>query len=81
MAGRTYGVPMHTENAYYISKLKWARENKGMSQAKLADISGVRLRQIQAYESNERPINAAAALTVYKLATALGCRIEELLNL
>lgn len=75
-----YGVPRHTENAREISKLKWARELKGFSQASLSRASGVNARAIRAFESNERNINEAAAITVYRLATALGMKMEEIIN-
>lgn len=75
-----YGKPQHTENAKEISKLKWAREIKGFSQRTLAEASGVYVRQIQSFESGERDINNAAAITIYKLATVLGVKMEELIN-
>ncbi len=75
-----YGKPLQTANAKEISKLKWTREIKGFSQASLARASGVNARIIRAFECNERDINQAAAITVYKLASALGVKMEELLN-
>lgn len=78
---KRYGIPQHTENAYAISKLKWAREMKGFSQASLERASGVNARNIRAFERGEMDINKAAAITVYKLATALGVKMEELMNL
>ena len=76
-----YGIPNRTENAYEISKLKWARELAGYSQNSLARASGVNARTIRAFERGEMDINKAAAETLYKLATTLGCRMEELMNI
>jgi len=75
-----YGVPMQTENAKAISKLKWAREMRGYSQQSLADATGVNVRNIRAMECGQIDINKAYASTVYKLATALGVTMEELLD-
>ena len=61
-------------------KLKEIREKRGMTQAELADKSGVSVRTIQAYERGGRDINTAAASTVYKLATVLRCAVEDLLE-
>lgn len=44
-------------------------------------MSGVNVRMIQYYEQGVKDINAAGALTVYKLAKALGCAMEELIEL
>lgn len=62
------------------TNLKLIRVMSGLSQAKLAEISGVNVRMIQHYEQGAKDINAAAALTVYRLAQALNCTIEDLLE-
>lgn len=62
------------------TRLKQAREARGLSQAKLAEASGVNVRMIQYYEQGVKDINAAAALTVYRLAQALDCTVEFLLE-
>ena len=64
-----------------ISKLKWARQMRGLSQSALAEKAGVPVRVIRSYEINYRDINGASALTVYRLATALDVKMEELLNI
>lgn len=61
--------------------LKKRRIEAGLSQAQLAEKSGVNLRMIQHYEQGQKPINNAEALTVYKLAQALSCSVEDLLEL
>lgn len=60
--------------------LKTIRENKGISQKKLADLSGVNIQMIQHYEQGVRDINKAQAITVLKLAKALECNMEDLVN-
>lgn len=64
-----------------MTKLKMIREESGLSQSKLAESSGVNVRMIQSYEQGFKNINSAAALTVYRLARALGCDVEDLLEL
>lgn len=62
-------------------KMKEKRRAKGLSQADLAALTGISVRVIQDYEQGARHINNAKAMTVYKIATALGCTIEDLLEL
>lgn len=62
-------------------KLKQKREALGMSQMELADRAELSVRVLQNYEQGTRPINGARAITVYKIALALGCTVEELLEL
>lgn len=63
-----------------ISKLKILRESSGLSQSELAKRSGVKLRMIQLYEQRQNNINKAQVNTVARLAYALGCSIEDLLD-
>lgn len=63
-----------------MTNLKRIREARGLSQAKLAEISGVNVRMIQHYEQGVKDINAAAALTLYRLAQALDSSVEFLLE-
>ena len=60
--------------------LKTIRENRGISQAELAKLSGVSLRSIQMYEQKINQIDKAQAGTVYKLSRVLGCTVEDLLE-
>lgn len=60
--------------------LKKIRTEKGMSQAQLADASGVNVRMIQYYEQGAKDINKASGETILKLSIALGCRMEDLMN-
>lgn len=63
-----------------MSNLKTIRENRDFSQAKLAEASGVSIRMIQYYEQGFKDINKAQAITVYKLADALDCGMEDLIE-
>ena len=62
------------------TKLKLKRENLNMSQADLAEKSGVSKRTIQAYEQRDKDINKASVEIVSKLASALNCSIDDLLE-
>lgn len=64
-----------------MSNLKKMRQRKGMSQKQLAEESGVSIRMVQYYEQGVNDINKAEALTVYRLAHALWCKVEDLLEL
>ena len=62
------------------TKIKIVRESRGLSQRELARVSGVNLRMVQYYDQGAKDINRASAMTVYKLATALGVEVREILE-
>ena len=62
------------------TKLRRIRESRQVSQSELSKMSGVPLRSIQLYEQRVNNIDRAQAQTVYKLARALGCNTEDLLE-
>jgi DNA-binding XRE family transcriptional regulator len=62
------------------TNLKRMRDIAGLSQAELAKEAGVTLRSIQMYEQRHKNINRAQAMTLAKIARALGCEIEDLLE-
>lgn len=64
-----------------MTKLKEIRKSKNMTQSQLSDISGVSLRMIQYYEQGSKDINKVAGITLYKLAQALKCNVEDLLEI
>lgn len=66
--------------AYPETNLKRIRTAYGCSQRKLAEMSGVSLRSIQMYEQRNKDINKAHAESIYHLAKALGCALEDLLE-
>lgn len=62
------------------TRLKRIRTAYGCSQARLAEMSGVGLRSIQMYEQRKKNINKAEAESVLRLARALGCEMEDLIE-
>lgn len=64
----------------FKSRLKYMREQAGLSQAALAEKSGVNLRTLQMYEQGGKDINKAQVLTVLQLAEALECDIYDIIN-
>lgn len=63
-----------------MTKLKQLTQAAGITQRELSERSGVPLRAVQDYTQGHKPINSAAALTVYKLAKALDTTVENLLE-
>lgn len=63
-----------------MNNLKKIRELNNISQKKLGELSGVSFRMIQKYEQDDRDINKAQAITVFKLAKALRCNMEDLIQ-
>ena len=64
-----------------MKHLKRIRTAAGLSQSQLAQSSGVSLRMVQAYEQGTKDINRAEGLSIYHLAQALSCTVEDLLEL
>ncbi len=62
------------------TKLHKIRIYRGLSQSELATQSSVNLRSIQLYEQKINNIDKAQVHTLFKLATVLGCKIEDLLE-
>ena len=62
------------------SKLKIARKHCGLTQEALAKESGVSLNTIRAYERKSKDLNKAQLDIVRRLAKALKCDINELLE-
>ena len=67
-------------NARPQTNLNRIREIAGLSQAKLATEAGVSLRLIEMYEQREKDINKAQVLHAIKIARALGCEVEDLME-
>ncbi len=65
---------------YPETNLKRIRTVYGCSQRELAEMSGVGLRSIQMYEQRNKDINKAQSESLYHLAKALGCTMEDLLE-
>ena len=62
------------------TNLKRIRTAYGFTQAELAERSGVSLRSIQMYEQRNKNINKASVDSMYSLAKALGCTMEDLIE-
>ena len=62
------------------TNLKRIRTTYGYTQAEMAQRSNVSLRSIQMYEQRNKDINKASVDTVYRLAKALGCTMEDLIE-
>lgn len=67
-------VPSH-------SRLRERRKAAGITQKELSERSGVNKRMIEQYEQGVKSLSDAAARTVYQLARALGCEVEDLLEI
>lgn len=63
-----------------MNKLKDMRQKAGLSQSKLAAIVPMNLITLQRYEQGQRDINKASASIVLKLANALGCTVNDILD-
>lgn len=63
-----------------ITRLKMYRERLGMSQGELAGASDTSVRMIQNYEQRQKDLGHAQADTVKRLARALNCSMEDLLE-
>ena len=62
------------------SKLSEIRKARGFTQQQLSEASGVTLRMIQLYEQRQNDISKAQATVVIRLAKALGCEAEDLMD-
>lgn len=62
------------------SNLRRLRKENRLTQKELAEASGTALRMIQLYEQHRQDINKAQAITLKRLAQALSCEIEDLLE-
>ena len=62
------------------TQLQLRRQGAGMSQSELADKAQMSVRTLQALEVGARNIDKVSVLTALKLARALGCGIEDILE-
>ena len=62
------------------SKLSEIRAARGFTQQQLSEASGVTLRMIQLYEQRQNDIRKAQVHVVIRLANALGCNVEDLME-
>lgn len=62
-----------------ITKLEWSRRMAGMTQAQLAEKSGVYIRQIQRVELGEAEAGNLTAKNLLSMADALGVDARDLI--
>ncbi|MBQ3107360.1 MAG: helix-turn-helix transcriptional regulator [Firmicutes bacterium] len=62
------------------SPLQQIRKARGFTQQQLSDAAGVTLRMVQLYEQKQNDLGKAQAAVVLRLAKALGCEVEDLLQ-
>ena len=62
------------------TRLKYFRQNLGISQAELSERASVPLRQIQLFEQRQRDINKTQGETLLRLSKALYCSMEDLME-
>ena len=63
-----------------ITQLQLRRQGAGMSQSELARKAEISVRTLQSLETGDRNIDKVAVLTALKLARALECNIEDILD-
>lgn len=63
-----------------MTQLQMRRQATGMSQSELAKAAEMSVRTLQALEVGVRNIDKVSVLTALKLARALGCTIEDILE-
>lgn len=71
-----YGRDCHNRP---ITKMEWSRRMAGMTQAQLAEASGVNIRQIQRVELGEAEAGNLTAKNLISVADALGVDAKFLL--
>lgn len=62
-----------------MNNLKKYRQAAGLTQPQLAAEVGISHRTLQDYEQDRKPLEKAAAITVLRMAKALGCTVEDLI--
>ena len=72
-------LELYSDKIKIESKLKICREKKNYSQNDLSIISNVPIRTIRSYEQGTNDIAKGQVETIYKLAKALDCKIEDLI--
>ena len=71
-----YGRDCHNRP---ITKLEWSRRMAGMTQAELAEASGVYIRQIQRVELGEAEAGNLTAKNLLSIADALGVDARDMI--
>jgi len=61
------------------NNLKLLREELGLSQSQLAELCDMSVRTLQDYEQGHKDITSAKGSVLYRISTALGCQIADLI--
>ena len=61
-------------------KLKELRRARGLTQAQLAEKSGIKARTLQHYEQGTKIFDHARIDTLLKVCIALNCKLEDILE-
>lgn len=64
----------------FETALEYRRQDKRYTRRELSIRSGISVRMIEQYEQGIRDLSKAQAITVYKLAEALNCTVEDLIK-
>lgn len=64
----------------YDTRLDLLRQANDYTQAGLADVTGIPLRTIQEYCQGRKPLEKASIVRCLLLAKALGCKVEDLID-
>lgn len=62
------------------TKLKAARLRAGLTQAKLAELTGINPGTLKHYEQGSKPFDGAKFGTIFKTALVLNCKINDLIE-
>lgn len=68
------------ENAASENPLRSARKNANLTQRELAELSGITLRNIRAFEQGQRSLEKAGYESVRRLSQVLGCRTDDIIK-
>lgn len=63
-----------------MTELQRIRKAAGISQSKLAELTGISVRTLQDYEQGQKPLEKAAAITVLTISRVLGSTVEDLIE-
>lgn len=63
-----------------MNKLKKIREDAGLTQQELCEKAGILLTSLKKYETDKRDINNIKVGTVFRIASVLGCKIEDIID-
>lgn len=63
-----------------MNNIKEIREQKGLTRKELAELSGIHYKKVTDYENHYIKTENITVGNLYKLAQALECKIDDLIN-